>query len=231
MERSNIGVPREDRKAIVKAIQEGDKAVSSVEVPILADNMIFLRNILVAHHGLCIRLGIACEDTITDEELGSVFFHRIDWSVGLLSPLNSWLYGHITHGFDAMVPVAKDWCMLNTAVIPTAIEAVSANFAAPASFSNSGSLPCFSWDDSSCAYERTSGNKCNFSHPRGQDTRRARSGDRSRSRSRDRGQSEQNGRNGVSFSRDNGYRSGGSDSGGSDFGRGRGRSSNSISAR
>ena len=135
VEQTMIGAPREDRKEIVKAIQDGAKAISAVEVPILADNLIYHRSILIAHHALCLRLGVPCEEPINDIDLGNVFYSRIDWSVGLLGPLNAWLFGLVDFGFDGMATTAKKWCQKNTAMTSTAVEAVSANFAAPSSFS------------------------------------------------------------------------------------------------
>ena len=46
------GDPIEDRKAIVKAITEGDKATSARELELLADNLTFLERIMEEHHAL-----------------------------------------------------------------------------------------------------------------------------------------------------------------------------------
>ena len=105
VEQTMLGDPLEDRLSIVKAIKEGEKATSVFEIPILADNLTFLRLILEAHHELCTRLRLECEAPISDIDLGKIFFQKIDWTVGILSPLNSWLYGCFTLDFTP-------WCRL-----------------------------------------------------------------------------------------------------------------------
>ena len=191
IEANMFGDPVEDRKAIVDAIREGAKASSITDLEVLADNLEFLRVVMVEHHALCLRVPVECEAPLTDIELGRAYFKRIDWEVGLLNPLNSWLFGHYNQGFMLMVAVMKEWVRTHPSV-PKAIEMVSSNYAAPAPslFASAASShktsqsdrPCFSWNGHSCDYERSSGNKCNFTHTRGKDTRQ----ERSRSRSRDR---------------------------------------------
>ena len=190
VETTMYGDPTEDRKAIIKAITEGGQASSVRELEILADNLTFLKRIMEEHHALCGRAGVACEEPITDIALGKAYFMRVDWAVGAIVALNSVLFAFFDQGFLAMDAAMRRWVKTHPSA-GAVIEMVSMNFAASASSSSaadraprSSGRPCFSWDGFKCAYEKSSGNKCNFDHVRGEDTRR----DRSRSRSRDRGE-------------------------------------------
>ena len=180
----------------------------------MADNLDSQRLVLIAHHKLCVKVGVACEEPMSDIDLGHIFYARIDWDSGLQG-LQGWLFSEIDKGLAVLSTLAKSWCQRNPSAV-SAIEAVSSNVA----FSQAGSslrastLPCYKWDGRSCAYEQSSGKKCSFSHPRGQDTRQERSGgDRSRSRSRDRGARDQRGQGSSSSYARNSFRSDRSDDG------------------
>ena len=54
IEQNLYGQPIEDRRAIVEAIRDGPMAATFEDIEVLADNLTYLRRVMVEHHAMCL---------------------------------------------------------------------------------------------------------------------------------------------------------------------------------
>jgi len=162
------------------------------DITILADNLIYLLQLMNEHYDLCQRANVACQAPLTQIEVGQIFFEKIDWNTNRLGGLNAKLFDIRNNGINVMALVAKQWCTANlehlnneVLVSPSVQSPTSASMPdqTPISTSSSSILIkpnstsdysmvapkfCFHWDGQYCSSRNQ---PCRFAHPKGQDTR------------------------------------------------------------